>query len=107
MSEKFESTFGSLNKLDYSKVLEINKIIPKNIKIISLKDLKFKEDIPENENTIEGNAIYKAKYISKKFGLNVFSDDTGLEVDALDGEPGVHSARYAGEDCDSTKNISF
>lgn len=89
-----------------NKLLEINKIIPNNVKIISLKDLKFSDDIPENENTIEGNAIYKAKYIYNKFNTNVFSDDTGLEVEALNGEPGVYSARYAGEACDSNNNIN-
>ncbi len=89
-----------------NKLLEINKIIPNNVKIISLKDLKFSDDIPENENTIEGNAIYKAKYIYNKFNTNVFSDDTGLEVEALNGEPGVYSARYAGEACDSNDNIN-
>ena len=89
-----------------NKLLEINKIIPNNVKIISLKDLKFSDDIPENENTIEGNAIYKAKYIYNKFNTNVFSDDTGLEVEALNGEPGVYSARYAGEACDSKDNIN-
>ena len=89
-----------------NKLLEINKIIPNNVKIISLKDLKFSDDIPENENTIEGNAIYKAKYIYNKFNINVFSDDTGLEVEALNGEPGVYSARYAGEACDSNDNIN-
>ena len=86
-----------------NKLLEINKIIPKNINIISFKDLKFDEEVPENENTIEGNAIYKAKYIYNKFNINVFSDDTGLEVEALNGEPGVHSARYAGARCNSQK----
>ena len=89
-----------------NKLLEINKIIPNNVKIISLKDLKFSDDIPENENTIEGNAIYKAKYIYNKFNTNVFSDDTALEVEALNGEPGVYSARYAGEACDSNDNIN-
>ena len=89
-----------------NKLLEINKIIPNNVKIISLKDLKFSDDIPENENTIEGNAIYKAKYIYNKFNTNVFSDDTGLEVEALNGEPGIYSARYAGEACDSNDNIN-
>ena len=103
MIKNIDLIFATANQ---NKLFEINKIIPKNVKIISLKDLKFEEDIPENENTIEENAIYKAKYISKKFGLNVFSDDTGLEVDALGGEPGVYSARYAGKDCDSTKNIN-
>ena len=88
-----------------NKVLEIQKILPKKFNIKSLKDLNYFEDVPENENTIEGNAIFKAKYIYKKFNINVFADDTGLEVEALNGEPGVHSARYAGTTRNSEKNI--
>ena len=103
MTKHIDLIFATGNQ---NKLLEINKIIPNNIKIISLKDLKFSDDIPENENTIEGNAIYKAKYIYNKFNINVFSDDTGLEVEALNGEPGVYSARYAGEACDSNDNIN-
>ena len=103
MTKHIDLIFATGNQ---NKLLEINKIIPNNIKIISLKDLKFSDDIPENENTIEGNAIYKAKYIYNKFNTNVFSDDTGLEVEALNGEPGVYSARYAGEACGSKDNIN-
>lgn len=103
MTKHIDLIFATGNQ---NKLLEINKIIPNNIKIISLKDLKFSDDIPENENTIEGNAIYKAKYIYNKFNINVFSDDTGLEVEALNGEPGVYSARYAGEACGSKDNIN-
>jgi XTP/dITP diphosphohydrolase len=88
-----------------NKVLEIQKILPKKFEIKSLKDLNYLEDVPENENTIEGNAIFKAKYIYEKFNINVFADDTGLEVEALNGEPGVHSARYAGTTRNSEKNI--
>lgn len=88
-----------------NKVLEIQKILPKKLNIKSLKDLNYFEDIPENETTIEGNAIFKAKYIYEKFNINVFADDTGLEVEALNGEPGVHSARYAGTTRNSEKNI--
>ena len=88
-----------------NKVLEIQKILPKKFNIKSLKDLNYFEDVPENENTIEGNAIFKAKYIYEKFNINVFADDTGLEVEALNGEPGVHSARYAGTTRSSEKNI--
>jgi XTP/dITP diphosphohydrolase len=88
-----------------NKVLEIQKILPKKFNIKSLKDLNYFEDVPENETTIEGNAIFKAKYIYKKFNINVFADDTGLEVEALNGEPGVHSARYAGTTRNSEKNI--
>ena len=79
-----------------NKVIEIQKIVPKNITIKSLKDLNFHEEIPENEKTIEANAIFKAKFINSRFKLNVFADDTGLEVKHLNGDPGVHSARYAG-----------
>ena len=88
-----------------NKVLEIQKILPKKFEIKSLKDLNYFEDVPENKNTIEGNAIFKAKYIYEKFNINVFADDTGLEVEALNGEPGVHSARYAGTTRNSEKNI--
>ena len=88
-----------------NKVLEIQKILPKKFNIKSLKDLNYFEDVPENKNTIEGNAIFKAKYIYEKFNINVFADDTGLEVEALNGEPGVHSARYAGTTRNSEKNI--
>ena len=88
-----------------NKVLEIQKILPKKFNIKSLKDLNYFEDVPENENTIEGNAVFKAKYIYEKFNINVFADDTGLEVEALNGEPGVHSARYAGKSRNSEKNI--
>lgn len=88
-----------------NKVLEIQKILPKRFEIKSMKDLNYFEDVPENENTIEGNAIFKAKYIYEKFNINVFADDTGLEVEALNGEPGVHSARYAGTTRNSEKNI--
>ena len=88
-----------------NKVLEIQKILPKKFNIKSLKDLNYFDDVPENENTIEGNAIFKAKYIYEKFNINVFADDTGLEVEALNGEPGVHSARYAGTTRNSEKNI--
>ena len=88
-----------------NKVLEIQKILPKKFNIKSLKDLNYFEDVPENENTIEGNAVFKAKYIYKKFNINVFADDTGLEVEALNGLPGVHSARYAGKTRNSEKNI--
>ena len=88
-----------------NKVLEIQKILPKKFNIKSLKDLNYFEDVPENETTIEGNAIFKAKYIYEKFNINIFADDTGLEVEALNGEPGVHSARYAGTTRNSEKNI--
>ena len=86
------------------KLSEINNIIEKNysdlkekIKILSLKDINCNEDIPEKSSTLEGNASMKANYVFDKFGKNCFADDTGLDVEALNGRPGVLSARYAGE----------
>lgn len=88
-----------------NKLKEIKKIIPTKIKLLNLRDIKCFDDIPENEKTIEKNAIFKANFIHVKFNVNVFSDDTGLEVSALNGEPGVYSARYAGEEKNTGKNI--
>lgn len=76
-----------------------------DIKILSLADIACHEDIPETATTIEGNAIIKAKHVKEKYGYDCFADDTGLEIEALNGEPGVYSARYAGEDCNSERNI--
>ena len=100
---KIDLLFATSNK---NKVLEIKKVLPKEFNIKSLDDIGFCEEIPENENTIEGNAIFKANYMYKKYNLNVFADDTGLEVDSLNGKPGVHSARYAGISKNSTENIN-
>ena len=100
---KIDLLFATSNK---NKVLEIKKVLPKEFNIKSLDDIGFYEEVPENENTIEGNAIFKANYIYKKYNLNVFADDTGLEVDSLNGKPGVHSARYAGISKNSTENIN-
>jgi XTP/dITP diphosphohydrolase len=72
---------------------------------LSLSDVNISEDIPEEEPILEGNALFKARYIHKATGLNVFADDTGLEIDELDGQPGVHSARFAGENKNSLANI--
>ena len=95
--------FASRNK---NKFLEIEKIIPKKIQLGNLNELNFYDEIPENEETIEGNATFKAEFIHSKFGVNVFADDTGLEVEVLNGKPGVHSARFAGIECNSNKNIN-
>jgi len=100
---KIDLLFATSNK---NKVLEIKKVLPKEFNIKSLDDIGFCEEVPENENTIEGNAIFKANYIYKKYNLNVFADDTGLEVDSLNGKPGVHSARYAGISKNSADNIN-
>lgn len=86
--------FASNNK---NKIKEIKLLIPSHYQILSLEDIGCTEEIPETANTIEGNAILKANYVTKKFGYDCFADDSGLEVDALNGEPGVFSARYAGE----------
>ena len=88
-----------------NKLKEIRHILGDSFTLLSLRDLNIDEDIPENEPTLEGNAIYKARYIHKSTGMNVFADDTGLEVDALNGQPGVWSARFAGENKDSNANI--
>jgi XTP/dITP diphosphohydrolase len=95
--------FASRNE---NKFLEIEKIIPKKIQLGNLNELNFYDEIPENEETIEGNATFKAEFIHSKFGVNVFADDTGLEVEVLNGKPGVNSARFAGIECDSNKNIN-
>ncbi len=94
--------FASANQ---NKVNELQKLIPEGFELLSLNDIDLKEDIPETSETIEGNAIQKTTYIVEKFGIDCFSDDTGLEIDALNGAPGVYSARYAGEEKDSEKNM--
>lgn len=78
------------------KLKEIQALLGKSFHLVSLKDLNFMEDIPENASTLEGNALEKARVIFRKFNKACFADDTGLEVSALDGAPGVYSARYAG-----------
>ena len=98
-----ELVFASHNE---NKVSEVRKILPPNFKIISLNDLNFFDEIPEDEETIEKNAIFKSNFIYEKFKINVFADDTGLEIKALNNLPGVKSARYSGLERDSTKNIN-
>lgn len=88
-----------------NKIKEIQALVPSTIQIVSLEDIGCFENIPETADTIEGNAILKANYVTGKFGLNCFADDSGLEVDALNGEPGVFSARYAGEPKNDDNNI--
>ena len=94
--------FASNNK---NKILEIQSILPASIKILSLEDIGCLEEIPETADTIEGNAILKANYVTRNYGHDCFADDTGLEVDALNGEPGVYSARYAGEQRNADDNM--
>lgn len=88
-----------------NKLKEVQEMLPNSIKILSLKDIGCFDDIEETELTIEGNAKLKADFVAKKYGYNCFADDTGLEVDILNGRPGVHSARYAGEPVNSENNI--
>lgn len=88
-----------------NKLKEIRHIIGDSFSLLSLGDLNIEQDIPENEPTLEGNALFKARYIHHSTGINVFADDTGLEIEALNGQPGVWSARFAGEDKDSNANI--
>lgn len=99
---KMKLVFASNNK---NKIKEIQLLLPENIQILSLEDIGCFDDIPETADTIEGNAILKANYVTEKFGYNCFADDTGLEVAALNGEPGVYSARYAGEQKDANDNM--
>ena len=88
-----------------NKLKEVQSLIPNNINLLSLKDIGCVEDVPETQDTIEGNAIQKAAYIKEHYGYDCFADDTGLIVEALNGEPGVYSARYAGEQRSSEDNI--
>ena len=83
------------------KLEELRQIMGKQFEVLSLADINCHEDIPEDQPTIEGNARQKAEYIREHYGYDCFSDDTGLEIDALGGEPGVHSARYGGVAHDS------
>lgn len=90
-----------------NKIIEIQSMLPCEIQIISLESIGCHEDIPETSNTIEGNAIQKANYVLEKYGYDCFADDTGLEVEALNNEPGVFSARYAGEQRNADDNINL
>jgi len=90
-----------------NKVLEFKKKLSSKYLLKSLSDLNFTDEIPENENSIKKNAIFKSKFIHNIFKSNVFSDDTGLEIESLNNEPGVHSARYSGEKKDPLKNINL
>lgn len=87
------------------KVTEVRAMLEPQYEIIGLSDLSFNEDIAETADTLEGNALLKAQYVYRKFGIDCFADDTGLEIDALDGEPGVYSARYAGRENNAIANM--
>ena len=94
--------FATNNK---HKLEEVKAILGNKIEILSLNDIDCHDDIPETADTLEGNALIKARYIYEKFGVDCFADDTGLEVEVLNGEPGVYSARYAGEECNPEANM--
>jgi len=100
-----------MNKLVFAtnnahKLAEVKAILEPQFTIISLNELNCNDEIPETADTLQGNALLKATYIHDKFGLDCFADDTGLEITELNGEPGVYSARYAGEDNNSTNNMN-
>ena len=90
-----------------NKAVELQKLMGDTIEIESLKSLNFMQDIVESEDTLEGNSLLKANTVFNHFNRACFADDTGLEVDALDGAPGVYSARYAGPTCDSENNMAL
>ncbi|WP_046758778.1 non-canonical purine NTP diphosphatase [Kordia jejudonensis] len=89
-----------------NKVNEVQSLVPNHITILSLAAIGCEEDIPETQPTIEGNAIQKAQYVKEKYGYDCFADDTGLEVHALNNEPGVFSARYAGPQRNAEDNMN-
>jgi XTP/dITP diphosphohydrolase len=89
-----------------NKIKEIQSILNGSIQLLSLEEIGCQEEIPETADTIEGNAILKVNYVTEKYGYDCFADDTGLEVIALNGEPGVYSARYAGEQRNADDNMN-
>ncbi|GEC72185.1 XTP/dITP diphosphohydrolase [Flavobacterium flevense] len=96
--------FASNNK---NKIKEIQQLLPDTITLLSLEAIGCHEEIPETADTIEGNAILKANYVTQKYGYDCFADDTGLEVEALNGAPGVYSARYAGMQRNAEDNMNL
>lgn len=101
--KKMKIVFATNNP---NKVFEIQSMLPESVEIISLETIGCHEDIPETSDTIEGNAIQKANYILENYGFDCFADDTGLEVESLNKEPGVFSARYAGEQRNADDNMN-
>ena len=87
------------------KLDEVRAIVGDRVEVLSLNDIDCHDEIPETANTLQGNALIKARFIYEKYGVDCFADDTGLEVESLGGEPGVYSARYAGEECRSEANM--
>lgn len=101
MVEKMKIIFATNNR---HKLEEVQQMLPSSIEIVTLRECGITEDIPETADTLEGNALQKARYLFEKNGANCFADDTGLEVEALDGAPGVRSARYATDGHDFAAN---
>ena len=99
-----EIIFASSN---VGKIEEIRSVLPSDIKLISLLDLNFHEEIPETADTLEGNSLLKAQFAFKKWDKACFSDDSGLEIDFLNGKPGVYSARYAGQQRNNDDNMNL
>jgi XTP/dITP diphosphohydrolase len=97
-----ELVFATNNR---HKIEEVQHLLKNNFRLLSLQDIDCREELPETGNTLEANASQKAKYVHERFGVNCFADDTGLEIEALNGKPGVYSARYAGEEKSAQKNI--
>lgn len=100
MKKRFVFATNNAHKLE-----EVSYILGEKVELLSLKDIGCHEDIPETADTLEGNALLKARYTAEKYHVDCFADDTGLEVEALDGAPGVYSARYAGDGHDSEANM--
>lgn len=95
--------FATNNK---HKIREISSLLDQSYTLLGLNDVDITDDIPEDGETLSDNALHKARYVYERTGMNVFADDTGLEVDELRGAPGVHSARFAGENKDPDANIT-
>ena len=102
MNKEFELVFATSNKGKYN---EVKKMMPRNINLLSLNDLNFIGDIKETGKTLKQNAKIKSDFIFNNFGINCFADDSGLEIDSLNGMPGIYSARFAGKTCNSNDNI--
>ena len=100
MKKRFVFATNNAHKLE-----EVSYILGEKVELLGLKDIGCHEDIPETADTLEGNALLKARFIAEKYHVDCFADDTGLEVEALGGAPGVYSARYAGDGHDSEANM--
>lgn len=104
MTSKKTLVFATQNP---NKAKEIQGLLPEGFDVKTLAEIGCEDDIPEDQPTLEGNALQKARYVKKHFNLDCFADDTGLELEALNGEPGVLSARYAGREKDSEANMDL